>query len=174
MKWYVADKDFVNYLNSIDGKVEEIEYGDSLKPYLGIVMNIGCYNYYLPVSSPKPWKHNRMKNGKDFLKVCDPVTNELIAVLNINNMIPIPPQYVTELEYDEVDKYRKFDSDLEKRKYIDLLRKELKIIKSLSEKIKRNAVYLYEHYKKFPSDTLSSRCCNFIKLEESSIHYKKD
>ena len=34
MIWYVADKDYVNYLHTIDNKVENIEYGNKLKPYL--------------------------------------------------------------------------------------------------------------------------------------------
>lgn len=172
MKWYVADKDFVNYLNSIDSKVEKIEYNDSFKPYFGIVMNIGSHNYYIPISSPKPWKHDNMNNSKDFLKILDPDTNKLIAVLNINNMIPIPSKYIIELDYKDVGKYKKFDNDIAKKIYVDLLRKELKIIKLLADKIKDNAVYLHEHYKKFPSDKLSSRCCNFIKLEESIKDYK--
>ena len=40
MIWYVADKDYVNYLHTIDNKVENIEYGNKLKPYFGIVLNI--------------------------------------------------------------------------------------------------------------------------------------
>lgn len=171
MRWYVADKDFVKYLHSVDNKVEEIEYGDSFKPYFGIITSINDFNYYLPVSSPK-LKHFNMKNSKDFLKVLDPDTGELIAVLNINNMIPIPLQYLTELDYTGVDKYKKFDSDLAKNHYIDLLRKELKIIKSLNKRIEENAIYLYKHYKDFPNDRLSSRCCNFIKLEECIKDYQ--
>ena len=172
MRWYVADKDFVNYLHSIDEKVEQIEYKDSFKPYFGIIMNINNYNYYLPVSSPKPWKHSKMSNSKDFLKINDPETGELIAVLNINNMIPIPLQYITMLDYNDVAKYKKFNNDSEKTNYINLLRKELKVIRSMSKKIKENAIYLYEHYKVFPNDRISSRCCNFIKLEESIKSYK--
>ncbi|WP_368293751.1 type III toxin-antitoxin system ToxN/AbiQ family toxin [Dehalobacter sp. TBBPA1] len=170
MRWFVADKGYVNFLSSIDQKVEQIDYGDKLKPYFGIVLEINNHNYYLPVSSAKE-KHKNMKNSKDFQKICDKDTGELIAVININNMIPIPSQYVIKLNYDQVDHYRTFESDLAKSQYIDLLRKELDIITSLSDRIKENALYVYEHFKQYPNDRLSSRCCNFVLLEEKSKEY---
>lgn len=171
MKWYVVDKDFVNYLNSIDNKVEKIDYGlNKLKPYFGIVLNINEKTYYLPVSSAKA-KHINMKNSKDFLKICDKKTGNLIAVLNINNMIPIPLCYVKKLDYQQIEQYRTFESELEKSRYIDLLHKELEIINSMSEKIKGNAIDLYNHCKKFPNDRLSIRCCNFMLLEENCEMY---
>jgi len=177
MRWYVADKDYVNHLHSIDKKVEKIDYKDSFKPYFGVVMDIGGHNYYLPISSPKH-KHKRMKNNKDFLKVIDHSDTstgdgKLIAVLNINNMIPIPDEYITRLDYNDVDKYKVFANDSLKEIYVDLLRKELEIIKSMSDKIESNATSLYEHYKAYPTSKLSSRCCNFIELEKSKDNYKK-
>ena len=171
MRWYIADKNFVNYLHSIDNKVENIEYRNKLKPYFGIVLEISGVNYYMPVSSPKE-KHKRMKNSRDFQKLNDKDTGELVAVLNINNMIPIPLQYITQLSYDEVGIYRNFDSELTKTQYIDLLRKELDIINSLAKTIKNNAIYLYNHYKQFPNDKLSSRCCNFLLLETMTQEYE--
>ncbi len=172
MRWYVADKDYVKYLHGIDPKVEEIDYADSVKPYLGIILDIGGFTYYMPVSSPKPHKHMKMKNGKDFLKLIDPDSGQLIVVLNINNMIPVPPEYVTELDYGAVEKYKTFATAADKQKYIDLLRKELALIKSMATRIQENAAYLHAHYKRYPDDRLSSRCCNFTKLEEGSKNYK--
>ena len=170
MRWYVADKGFVDYLHSIDPKVEKIDYGNRFKPYFGVVLGINGINYYMPVSSPKD-KHRTMKNSKDFLKIHDKDTEELIAVLNINNMIPIPSNYIKKLDYEQVHLYRIFESELAKSQYIDLLRKELNVINSMSEKIQNNAIYLYEHYKKFPNDKLSSRCCNFVLLEMKAQEY---
>ena len=39
--------------------------------------------YFVPLSSYKP-KHEKMKNGLDFLKVGN------YAVINLNNMFPVP------------------------------------------------------------------------------------
>ena len=116
MRWYVADKGFVNYLNSIDSKVENIEYGNRLKPYFGIVLDINGINYYMPVSSAKD-KHKTMKNSKDFQKIYDKDTGVLIAVLNINNMIPIPSKYITKLEYKQVGLCCKAMEDVLRNRY---------------------------------------------------------
>ncbi|MCD6436116.1 MAG: type III toxin-antitoxin system ToxN/AbiQ family toxin, partial [Clostridiales bacterium] len=130
MKWYIADKDYVKYLKTIDGKVQDIDYGNSLKPYLGILINVNGFNYYVPISSAdKPHKvdkYSRMKNSKDFHKIIDSEDGKLLAVLNINNMIPIPNEYLINLKYEEIEKYKTFESEEKKKIYIDLLRKELK------------------------------------------------
>jgi len=169
MRWYVVDREYVNYLYTIDNKVEYIDYKDKLKPYFGIVLKMNDYNYYLPVSSAKE-KHNTMKNNKDFLKLIDG-DGKLIAVLNINNMIPVPSQYISELNYNQIDQYRTFESEMDKKCYIDLLRKELGIINFMSDKIKNNANLLYEHCRLYPNNRLTLRCCNFKLLEQKSIEY---
>lgn len=51
MKWYIADKDYVKYLKSIDGIVQDIEYDGTIKPYIGILMQVSDYNYYIPITS---------------------------------------------------------------------------------------------------------------------------
>lgn len=40
MNWYIVDKEYVNYLHSIDNRVEHIEYKERTKPYIGIVLEI--------------------------------------------------------------------------------------------------------------------------------------
>lgn len=44
-----------NY-HKFDDKVENINYNDKLKPYLGILININNMNYYVPISSAKDFK----------------------------------------------------------------------------------------------------------------------
>ncbi len=53
LKWYIVDKDYVNYLRKYDNKVENIDYTDKLKPYIGILVTINEINYYVPISSAK-------------------------------------------------------------------------------------------------------------------------
>ncbi len=76
LKWYIADKDYVNYLRRYESKVENINYKDKLKPYIGILIKIDECNYYVPISSVKT-KHNEMKEGIDFIKIIK--DNKLIA-----------------------------------------------------------------------------------------------
>ncbi|MGI6086069.1 MAG: type III toxin-antitoxin system ToxN/AbiQ family toxin [Acetivibrionales bacterium] len=38
-------------------------------------------------------------------------SGQLLAVLNINNMIPIPEVYIKKLDYKDVNKYKKFENE---------------------------------------------------------------
>ena len=107
MNWYVIEKEYVKYLNKQDSRVGKIEYGDKLKPYIGIVLEIHGYNYYVPVSSAKE-KHYKINEHIDFLKIKR--GEKILSVLNMNNMIPIKQNCVKILRYEELDKYRKFNS----------------------------------------------------------------
>lgn len=75
-------------------------------------------NYYVPISSAKP-KHNTMSNSVDFLKIES--EGRLLAVINLNNMIPVTDVCLTEIKYNTIDNYRRFNSNDEKVDYIYLL-----------------------------------------------------
>jgi protein AbiQ len=40
LKWYIVDKEYVSYLKEFDNKVENIDYSNRFKPYLGIIITI--------------------------------------------------------------------------------------------------------------------------------------
>ena len=101
MDWYIVDKNYSNYLNQFDSRVGHMEYGNRLKLHVGILLTIGEFNYYVPVSSVKP-KHIKMSNTQDFHKLQDSSTGTVYAVLNLNNMIPVPKSCVTQLKYSKV------------------------------------------------------------------------
>lgn len=162
LQWYIVDKTYVNYLKKLDSKIENIDYKDNLKPYIGIVINFDKFNYYVPVSSPKD-KHYKMKEGIDFIKIKQ--ENRILGVLNLNNMIPILNRYVKKLKYENIEQYRKFKTEKQKKTYIALLNTELKIINSKYEKIKNNAIRLYQEKINNPNSKVSNRCCNFKFLE---------
>jgi len=170
MKWYIIDKNYVEYLRIHDNNVQNIVYEDKVKPYIGIILNINDFNYYVPVSSVKP-RHQNMKNSIDFFKIED--EKRLFGVLNINNMIPVYEEYITNLNYREIDKYRSFQSETEKTNYISLLTKELSIINMNEDLILKSASRLYEIKNDHPDSKLSMRCCNFKLLEEKAKEYKK-
>lgn len=65
-------------------------------------MTVDVFHYYVPISSAKP-KHQRMSNSIDFHKLMDRESGYLYAILNINNMIPVPDFCVTQLKYDEIE-----------------------------------------------------------------------
>lgn len=138
MDWYIVDKKYVSYLREFDYKVGHVEYGDKLKLHIGILIEIDGIKYYVPVSSPKE-KHNKMSNGLDFHKVVDDKSGALYAVININNMIPVPDKCITQLKYNDVQNHRIFANEKEKTDYIYLLQKEKAIIDKVSEVLKSKA-----------------------------------
>ena len=95
---YNVDTDYVNQLHSIDNKVE-YHHGEHDKPYLGFILEINSTNYFVPLSSPKP-KHNRMSKNITFKKI--EKDEHLFAVLNINNMIPVPMNLCKEIDIDNI------------------------------------------------------------------------
>lgn len=171
MKWYIIEKEYVEYLHKYDAKVENIEYKNRIKPYIGIILVLNDYKYYVPVSSVKS-KHYKMKDSIDLYKI--EYKEKILGVLNINNMIPIKDEYVKELKYREIEKYRNFNSNEEKQKYISLLETELKIINKRTKEITENARKLYNLVIKYPMSRLAKRSCNFKYLELMANIYKKE
>ena len=47
MNWYVADKEYINYLKKYDSRVGYVEYGERLKLHLGIVLELENVKYYV-------------------------------------------------------------------------------------------------------------------------------
>jgi protein AbiQ len=169
LKWYVVDKEYVSYLKKFDDKVENINYTERLKPYIGILITINEINYYVPISSVKE-KHYQMNEDMDFIKIME--NDRILGVLNLNNMIPIDNENVRVLKYKEIDEYRKFKDDKEKHLYISFLSFELGLINDKIDKIKFNAVELYNEKINRPNSKISKRCCDFKLLEEKCREYK--
>ena len=170
MDWYIVDKGYINYLKQFDSRVGYVEYGDRIKLHVGILLTVGKFNYYVPISSAKP-KHQRMSNSLDFHKLQDETTGYLYAVLNINNMIPVPRDCITQLKYNQVQNYRSFDSEKERVDYIYLLQKEKALIDSMQDIIKNKAAKLYEKCCYNPHTSLAARCYDFRLLEEKCSSY---
>lgn len=170
LKWYVVDKNYVNYLREYDNRVENIEYNTKLKPYIGILVTINEFNYYVPISSAKE-KHYKIREGMDFIKIMQ--DDRIIGVLNINNMIPILDDNVTILKYKDIENYRDFESDRERKLYISFLSFELDLINEKMDKIKKSALKIYNEKINNPTSNISKRCCDFKLLEEKSKLYKK-
>lgn len=171
LKWYVVNWEYIKYLKRFDDKVENIEYGKNVKPYIGIVLDINNHKYYVPIFSPKE-KHYKMKEDIDFIKIIDK-KGTILGVLNLNNMIPILSSEIEELNHEKISEIKEFNNDKEKELYLMLLRVEIMIINSKVEKIQNNAKNLYELRNDKRKSKLAKRCCDFKMLEEKAMIYKK-
>ena len=95
-------------------------------------------------------KHAAMRESLDFVKVKN------YAVINLNNMFPVP-----EGQYEYVDIAREEDD-----KYRDLLRAEYRYIKKMEDKIRRSASILYRKKVEGKKCAAAERCIDFRRMEE--------
>lgn len=138
-------KDFPNvYSNKMDTRTHT-------RKYLGVVMRIGNYNYYIPMSSPKDSDYQIAGVNRVIKKSIVPITRivvksksgekELKGTLRISHMIPVP---ASELELYDLEN----ESD---STYKDLVQNEMIFIRKNREKIVANAQLLYKQ--KMVNDT---------------------
>lgn len=110
---------------------------------------------YAPLSSFKA-KHQRMKEGLDFIKI------RRYAVINLNNMFPVPPGACSYVDFASV----------RDTKYRSLLLAEYRFVKSIQDKIRKNAAALYKHkLVNGDSTPLAKRCNDFALLETMCAEY---
>ena len=157
------DSNYCDFLRKYDNRVIYNKNDKELRPFIGILFTIDDYEYFAPLSSPKP-KHKKMKNTLDFFKIKD---GELGAV-NFNNMIP-----VKEKNYSLINLNEKVTT-IEEMKYQKMLREQLLWLNANYYQIKNKSMKLYNLYNngKLP-ENIKSRCCNFKLLEEKSEEYNK-
>lgn len=154
---YEINDDYIEYLESFDNRVAYTKKGNRTfkRKYVGIVLKINNCNYFASLSSFKP-KHKNMKTSLDFIKLRD------LAVINMNNMIPVPLTEVTQIDFNSI----------QDKNYANLLSKEYKLIKKMEINIQKKAENLYKHKITNGNNTpLSKRCCDFKLLEEKMKEY---
>ena len=158
LKFYHVALDYVDYLvphaphlfhNSQKGQQNQ-------RKYIGIVLEMNGMKYFAPLSSFKE-KHKRMQESLDFLKIKN------YAVINLNNMFPVPGGRYTYVDI----------SAEQNQKYKALLQAEYRYIKSIQDKIRKNAKTLYNLKTQGASTPLTKRCNDFKGLEELCKAFKK-
>ena len=159
LKLYEIDREYITYLsayaphlfqNKKPGQKNE-------RKYIGIVLQINGFDYFAPLSSFKD-KHKLMKEGLDFIKIKD------YAVINLNNMFPVPPK---ETKYVDIRSERD-------QHYRSLLLAEYRYIKSIQDKIRKNAQNVYKiKIKDGDASPLAKRCNDFLLLEKACADYLK-
>ena len=147
LKLYTIDTEYIDFLRSnpklstvFENKEDDTSFH---RKYLGVVLNIDQYNYYVPLSSPKDSDYIFLGDTKIIRKSIIPIIRilaednngnlELKGTLKLSNMIPVPD---TMLTYYDIAK--ETDSN-----YKILVEKEYEFIRKNRDLILKNASVLY-------------------------------
>ena len=148
LKFYTINKDYINFLRSypklsnvFDNKENTSNF---YRKYLGVVLSINEYKYYVPLASPKNSDYIVTDNGKTIKKSIIPIIRiavenaqgilELKGTLKLSNMIPVP---------DNMLAYYDFSTETDTN-YKILMEKEYDFIKKNKKLILKNASILYK------------------------------
>lgn len=134
---YLREKVPNVYSNKMDTRVHT-------RKYLGVVLRVGKYHYYVPMSSPKPTDYQVAGDNIVIKKSIVPIMRvvvknakgekELKATLRLSHMIPVPD---SELELYDLDN----EQDIA---YKDLVQNEIIFIRKNQDKISANAKLIYK------------------------------
>lgn len=163
---YTIDIKYIRELHKVDDNVPSVspQIGKQHRLFLGIIVILNSKKYCIPLASAKK-KHSEMKERADFIKIYN-TNNKLIAVLNINYMIPVDDKQITLYNINYSD-----DDNSYWKQYKSLCRAELNWCRRNEKLIRDKAISLYTMYIRDDNFSAKSRCLNFPKLEEACIKY---
>jgi len=105
---YTVNTDYIEFLRSVDSRVLENEKNfGNLRKYVGVLFKINNYDYFVPLSSPKPSDYVYMDGFKTIRHSVVPIyriieTSEdkinFLGKLKFSSMIPAPPSQLTLLD----------------------------------------------------------------------------
>lgn len=168
MRLYSISDEYINFLRKKFPRVYSNKENVRVhtRKYLGVVLEINLYKYYIPLSSPKQKHDYIVVNGekvirKDSLIVKRIVSYkgeiaELKATLQIGTMIPVPDAVI---ELYDVDN----ESD---QAYRDLVNEEIMYIRKNEKAIAKSAEVLYSKRKAGEKNKVVQNCLDFQALEK--------
>lgn len=155
LKIYEVKSKYIQYLSNYQKHLFLHTNEKDKRKYIGIVFQINGLHYFVPLSSYKN-KHIKMKESVDFIKIKD------YAVINLNNMIPVPHSQIIEIDINK-------EKDLS---YKYLLQAESREINRQKNRIRKNAEIVYSHKKLNGNLTaLAKRTNDFEMLEKLCKEY---
>lgn len=176
LKIYSVSDEYITYLRKEITNVysNKVENRTHTRKYVGVVIEISGYKYYIPMSSPKDTDYQIAGENRVIKKSIVPIIRivikntagekELKGTLRISHMIPVPE---SEMELFDLDN----ESDAE---YKDLVQNEIIFIRKNKEKIISNANLLYKQKKE--NDTTAGyvkSALDYVALEKLCDAYMK-
>ena len=145
-KLYSVSDEYIEYLRAIFPNVYSSKETTRVhtRKYVGIVLCLENYHYYIPMSSPKETDYQIAGENKVIKKSIVPIMRivvknskgqrELKGTLRISHMIPVPPSelHLYDIENEKDDTYK------------DLVQNEMIFIRKNQDRILANAKLLYK------------------------------
>ncbi|MBR3262817.1 MAG: type III toxin-antitoxin system ToxN/AbiQ family toxin [Lachnospiraceae bacterium] len=154
LKIYRLSDHYVRYLRTKDPRVQDNK--GRRRPYVGVVLLVGDYRYFVPMESPKP-NHINIKAGHHIMKL----DNGALGLLGFNNMLPVPDSALIS-----------FDINAEPDpQYADLLRRQASFINRHKGDVLEHASKTYFQVVNKKNKFLLKICCDFKKLERACSRY---
>ena len=192
-KYCIIDEKYWEAVCKLDYRIpsfKEYKEKKEFKPFFETLFEVDDLCYVACLSSKKK-KHYKMKSSVDFLKVFietskkrkkttsndSPIKKKrfFVAVVNLNNMFPVPKELIKYIDFKDIDQYRDFKGEKDKQNYITLLKKESKSLNKLE--ISKKAEKLYNIVCNYPkakaNQALVQRTVDFKKIEEFAQEYMK-
>ena len=117
MFWYSINNDYIKYLKKYDKFVPNVEYKNKMKCFLGIILRLDGTDFFAPLTSYKK-KFDNMKNDLDFFKIVNYKTGKIYGAIDLNNMIPVTSSNYTRVTFDNLEEFRIFDNQRDKKLYM--------------------------------------------------------
>lgn len=154
LRIYRISEKYISFLHGCDRRVQ-YNKGER-RPYVGIVLTVSEFRYFVPLESPKP-NHAGMKNGVHIMKL----DGGALGLLGFNNMLPVCPEALIPLDIDS-------EQD---GKYAELLRRQASWINRRKADVLDHAARTYRAQVSGTNQFLCRICCDFKKLERASRRY---
>lgn len=171
-KLYTVNMKYIRNLHNVDDNVPSVspQIGKQIRPFLGIIVLINGSKFCIPFTSNSGKKNKNfetMRENITFRRVCDK-NGKVLAALNLNNMIPVRDEYVTEID---LRIHPKDDYNLIRWKRLCI--KELDWCQSKQDEIERLANELYRRYSSEEPFGKRKICLDFPALEKECNKAKK-
>lgn len=157
LKIYRVTDKYIHFLKCFDSRVQDNK--QRRRPYVGVVLLVGEFRYFVPMESPKP-NHERIKPGVHIMRI----ENGALGLLGFNNMIPIHESAIIPFDIDK-------EPD---PKYAELLRRQASFLNRHKADVYDHAAKTYYKATSGKNQFLNKVCCDFKKLERACKRYDPD
>ena len=153
IKFYDVDKNYINFLKTIDSQIPNIEYEGNNKFVCGIVLTINNINYYAPISH----MINRQRTNIQITE-----NGRVLSTIRFSFMFPAMENVLTVKDFSVIAQNN--------QQYADLLSAEYRFCRTHEAEIYNKALQVYKIGCN-KNHVLNYTCCDFKKLEEHYLEY---